>query len=119
MPIAPGNPLRPTGSRSRRRIENVAPLDGPDHVLIGAKVERLDEVAIGAEIVAVGDVLAGARRTPHDHRNLAQVLVCLDLAQDFAAVEPRQVEIEQNEPRTCSARVLRSCARTGMFRQVC
>src|SRR6185369_11855895 len=52
---------------------------------------------VSAEVIGPVDVLFGFRRGEHDDRNAAEIGIGLDLAQRFASVFARHVEIEQDQ----------------------
>src|SRR5204862_7180044 len=89
----------PAISRAPRQLDDAEPevLDGAHdaHELI--EIDRLGDVTVGVEVVARQDVLVGVGRGQHDHGNPAKVLIVLDLGKDLLAVEPWEVEIEEDE----------------------
>src|SRR5712692_2588038 len=93
---------RTTGSitaGSFRQLHNRQPevLDGLDDRDELLDIQRLRDVGVGLEVVGPGDIgLRPGGAQDHD-RNPAEILVSLDLCQDFAAVLARQVEVEQDE----------------------
>src|SRR6266508_2191850 len=72
-------------------------VDLADHGNEALEVHRLGDVGVGVQLVAAQDVLLGLRRGEHHDRDLAQRRVLLDLRQHLAAVDPGQVQIQQDQ----------------------
>src|SRR5664279_6152957 len=62
--------------------------------------QRLRDVAVRMEGVRLHDVLLRLRGGKNDHRDPLQILVLLDLLQDFATILSRQLEVEHDEVGT-------------------
>src|SRR5258706_14108119 len=68
----------------------------PDELL---EIDRLGDVAVRVQVVGAQNVALGRRGREHDHRDLFEIVVSLDLLQHFAAVLFRQVQVEQDQVR--------------------
>ena len=62
-----------------------------------SKSSGLGHVGVGVQVVGAQDVLLGLRGRQDDHRDRAQIGVRLDRREHLAAVDARQVEVEQDE----------------------
>ena len=74
-------------------------VDLPDDVHEGLEVHRLADVGVGVQGVAAQDVLLGLRRGQDDHRDDLEHRIGLELGEHLQAVQARQVEVEQDQPR--------------------
>jgi hypothetical protein len=77
------------------------------------EVDRFGHIGVGVQRIAAQDVLVRLRRGEHHHRNLPQVLVCLDLGQHLPAVAPGQVQVEQHQVGPHRVGVLALAAQVG------
>src|SRR3954447_18418459 len=106
----PGQPALAVDRHRRRRGAQPEVADRLRGLDERVEPERLAHVGVRVVAVGEGDVRRRRGGGEHDHRDLAQARVGLDLGEHRAPVHPRQVEVEQHEP---GQRALAAQARQG------
>jgi hypothetical protein len=75
--------------------EELVDLADRPHELID--VDRLCDVGVGVQLVALEDVFLRGGGGEHDHGDVAEVGVGLDLLEQLAAVVLGQIQVEQDQ----------------------
>src|SRR5690606_19602363 len=74
-------------------------VDGADDAEELVEVHGLGDVAVRREVVGGGDVVLALRGRQDDDGDPLELVVGLEVGEDFAAVFPRHVEVEEDEVR--------------------
>ena len=84
---------------------------GADARLQQHRVHRLGQVVLGAQLDAAHDVVQALERRGHDHRQVAQLRVGLQLLEHLEAVHLGHLDVEQQQVEAARARSISSATR--------